>query len=256
MIEAQNLVYIAGGRRLTDDVSLTLAGGEIVAILGPNGAGKSTLLRQLTGYLKPHSGRCALLGKPLAEWSISELAKRRAVMRQNSQMAFPFRVQEVIRMGRHPYRTHHSADETEYIMALCGCRELASRDYRRLSGGEQQRVQLARLLVQLWEPVPSAKWLFLDEPTSALDIHHQQHLFRLLRQLVRERQFNVCCVLHDLNLAARYADRVVLMEKGRVVDNGQPQAVLKQRALNALYGADITVLNDPSSHSPLIVLDR
>ncbi|MXF45350.1 heme ABC transporter ATP-binding protein [Raoultella sp. Lac2] len=256
MIETQNLVYIAGGRRLTDDVSLTLTGGEIVAILGPNGAGKSTLLRQLTGYLKPHSGRCALLGKPLAEWSISELAKRRAVMRQNSQMAFPFRVQEVIRMGRHPYGTHHSADETEYIMALCDCRELASRDYRRLSGGEQQRVQLARLLVQLWEPVPSPKWLFLDEPTSALDIHHQQHLFRLLRQLVRERRFNVCCVLHDLNLAARYADRVVLMEKGRVVDNGQPQAVLKQRALNALYGADITVLNDPSNHSPLIVLDR
>ncbi|VEB93797.1 hemin importer ATP-binding subunit [Citrobacter koseri] len=90
-------------------------------------------------------------------------------------------------------------------MALCDCSQLASRDYRQLSGGEQQRVQLARLLVQLWEPEPSPKWLFLDEPTSALDIHHQQHLFRLLRQLVRERQFNVCCVLHDLNLAARYA---------------------------------------------------
>ncbi|HCT3344867.1 TPA: heme ABC transporter ATP-binding protein [Citrobacter koseri] len=256
MIDAQNLVYSIHGRRLTDNVSLTLPGGEIVAILGPNGAGKSTLLRQLTGYLKPDAGRCTLLGKPLTEWPLTELAKTRAVMRQNSHMAFPFSVREVIRMGRHPHRTHNPRDETEHIMALCDCSQLASRDYRQLSGGEQQRVQLARLLVQLWEPEPSPKWLFLDEPTSALDIHHQQHLFRLLRQLVRERQFNVCCVLHDLNLAARYADRVVLMANGRLIDNGRPQEVLKQQALKTLYGADITVLNDPSNLSPLIVLDR
>lgn len=256
MIRAENLVYSLQGRRLTDDVSLDFPGGEIVAILGPNGAGKSTLLRQLTGYLKPHSGHCTLLGKPLNDWSITELAKTRAVMRQNSDMAFPFSVQEVIRMGRHPHQTRNPHDETAQIMALCHCQELASRDYRQLSGGEQQRVQLARLLVQLWETVPSPKWLFLDEPTSALDIRHQQHLFRLLRQLVNEQQFNVCCVLHDLNLAARYADRVVLMDKGRVIDNGKPSEVLKQTALTALYAADITVLKDTANNLPLVVLDR
>ncbi|HHZ7763541.1 TPA: heme ABC transporter ATP-binding protein, partial [Escherichia coli] len=183
-------------------------------------------------------------------------AKHRAVMRQNSHMAFPFSVQEVIQMGRHPHRTGNQDNETAQIMALCDCQALANRDYRQLSGGEQQRVQLARLLVQLWEPTPSPKWLFLDEPTSALDIHHQQHLFRLLRQLVHERQFNVCCVLHDLNLAARYADRVVLMQKGKVIANGKPQDVLTQQALTMLYGADITVLKDPANHSPLIVLDH
>lgn len=157
MIVAENLVYHIQGRRLTDDVSLTLPDGEIIAILGPNGAGKSTLLRQLTGYLQPHSGRCSMFGKPLDKWSITELAKTRAVMRQNSHMAFPFSVQEVIRMGRHPYRTRNTGDETEYIMALCDCQALAARDYRHLSGGEQQRVQLARLLVQLWEPEPRAE---------------------------------------------------------------------------------------------------
>ncbi|MCS4270648.1 MULTISPECIES: heme ABC transporter ATP-binding protein [Raoultella] len=256
MIQAENLVYTLQGRHLTDNVSLTLPGGEIVAILGPNGAGKSTLLRQLTGYLRPHGGRCSLLGTPLEAWSITELAKTRAVMRQNGHMAFPFSVQEVIRMGRYPWRTRGSHDETDRIMALCDCRELAARDYRQLSGGEQQRVQLARLLVQLWEPIPSPKWLFLDEPTSALDIHHQQHLFRLLRRLVRERQFNVCCVLHDLNLAARYADRVVLMDRGRVVDSGSPQAVMQQRALKDLYGADITVIKGSENQTPLIVLDH
>ncbi|MDF7680097.1 heme ABC transporter ATP-binding protein [Enterobacteriaceae bacterium ESL0689] len=256
MIEARNLVYLAGDRRLTDDVSLTLPGGEIVAILGPNGAGKSTLLRQLTGYLQPHSGQCSMLGKPLTQWSISELAKTRAVMRQHNHIAFPFSVQEVIRMGKYCRHGHHSGNEIHHIMQLCGCHELAARDYQQLSGGEQQRVQLARLLVQLWETVPSPKWLFLDEPTSALDIHHQQQLFRLLRQLVHEQQFNVCCVIHDLNLAARYADRVILMEKGRIVDNGKPHTVLNQETLTTLYGADITIVNDPANHSPLIVLDR
>lgn len=255
MIEAQNLTYSINGRRLTHNVSLTLPGGEIVAILGPNGAGKSTLLRQLTGYLKPDSGTCSMFGKPLDAWPTEALAKSRAVMRQNHDMAFPFSVMEVIRMGRHPHRSSNPRDETEHIMALCGCRELASRDYRHLSGGEQQRVQLARLLVQLWEPEPTPKWLFLDEPTSALDIHHQQHLFRLLRELVQKRQFNVCCVLHDLNLAARYADRIVLLEKGQVVDNGTPQEVLTECALRNLYQAEVAVTRTHDD-APLIVLER
>lgn len=255
MINARNLTFSINDRRLTHNVSLTLPGGEIVAILGPNGAGKSTLLRQLTGYLKPDSGDCSLFGRPLSDWPTAELAKTRAVMRQNCHMAFPFSVMEVVRMGRHPHRSRNPRDETEHIMALCGCSDLASRDYRHLSGGEQQRVQLARLLVQLWEPEPSPKWLFLDEPTSALDIHHQQHLFRLLRQLVRERQFSVCCVLHDLNLAARYADRIILLQKGQVVDNGTPEEVLTQPALRSLYQAEISIART-ADRAPLIVLDR
>ncbi|CAM3599716.1 Hemin import ATP-binding protein HmuV [Klebsiella spallanzanii] len=255
MIDARNLTYSLNGRRLTNNVSLTLPGGEIVAILGPNGAGKSTLLRQLTGYLQPDSGHCSLFGRPLNGWPTAELAKVRAVMRQNFHMAFPFTVLEVIRMGRHPHCTRNSRDETEHIMTLCGCSELASRDYRHLSGGEQQRVQLARLLVQLWDPEPSPKWLFLDEPTSALDIHHQQHLFRLLRQLVQERHFNVCCVLHDLNLAARYADRIILLEKGLVIHNGTPQEVLTEPVLKSLYQTEITVTSAHDS-TPVILLEK
>lgn len=256
MLNARNLTYSIHGQRLTDNVSLHFPGGEIVAILGPNGAGKSTLLRQLTGYLQPDSGTCSLLGKPLAQWSSPELARVRAVMRQNNQMAFPFSVQEVIQMGRHPHGTRGGKDESEHIMLLCGCDELANRDYRQLSGGEQQRVQMARLLVQLWDTAPSPCWLFLDEPTSALDIHHQQQLFRLLHRLVRERQFNVCCVLHDLNLAARYADRIILLDKGRVVANGSPQQVLTEPALSKLYRAEIAVTDDPVEGLPLVMLAR
>lgn len=255
MISAQHLTYSVNGCRLTDDVSFDLPGGEIVAILGANGAGKSTLLRQLTGYLQPDSGHCSLFGKPLTAWSTAELARTRAVMRQSSGMSFPFTTTEVIRMGQHSQRSHHLQDQLIIIMTLCDCMGLAKRDYRSLSGGEQQRVQLARLLWQLWQPEPAPKWLFLDEPTSALDIHHQQRLFRLLRRLTGEWQLNVCCVLHDLNLAARYADRIILLEKGRMLAHGTPQEVLTEQTLNALYHAEVTVLNDPVHNVPLIMLD-
>ncbi|HBO21461.1 MAG TPA: heme ABC transporter ATP-binding protein [Providencia sp.] len=260
MIEAKNLNYRAGGRLITNNVSLTLPGNEIVAILGPNGAGKSTLLRQLTGYLPSDSGSCSLLGKQLGEWKPDALARVRAVMQQNSHMAFSFRVHEIVRMGCHPYASSghlslNNADDTQHIMALCDCEDLAQRDYMSLSGGEQQRVQLARLLAQLWEPVPSPKWLFLDEPTSALDIHHQQHLFRLLRHLVETRELNVCCVLHDLNLAARFANRIILMEKGAIVANGLPCDILTKPMLSDIYQADISVLPDPNHAVPLITLN-
>ena len=254
MIDAQNLVYSIHGRRLTDNVSLTLPGGEIVAILGPNGAGKSTLLRQLTGYLKPDSGRCTLLGKPLPEWPLTELAKTRAVMRQNSHMAFPFSVREVIRMGRHPHRTHNPRDETEHIMALCDCSQLASRDYRQLSGGEQQRVQLARALAQLWCDGSPRGWLFLDEPTSALDLFHQQHLLRLLKTLTRKGHLHVCIVLHDLNLAALWADRIVLLHGGNIVAEGAPAEVLQADTLTRWYGAEVHVGTHPTSGGPQIFL--
>lgn len=257
MIEARNLIFSVAGRRLTDDVSLTLPGGEIVAIIGPNGAGKSTLLRQLTGYLRPTSGECLMFGTPLSDWSIEALAKTRAVMRQNFTLAFPFSVREVISMGRHPHHQRQVCpQQLNHIMALCGCQSLASRDYRQLSGGEQQRVQLARLLAQLWQDDPAPKWLFLDEPTSALDIHHQQHLFRLLRSLVAERAFSVCCVLHDLNLAALYADRVVLLNHGTVVANGTPEAVLNEEALSVLYRSDLHVVRHPGQGGPLVCLRR
>ncbi|MBK5144544.1 heme ABC transporter ATP-binding protein [Budviciaceae bacterium BWR-B9] len=254
MIEAQNLVYSVHHRKLTDNVSLTLPGGEIVAILGPNGAGKSTLLRQLTGYLQPTSGQCLLFGKPLNQWSVKELAKARAVMRQNSGMAFPFSVKEVIEMGFHTRKDPARDDSLAQIMALCSCENLAKRNYCHLSGGEQQRVHLARLLAQLWQNRDKPKWLFLDEPTSALDVHYQQQLFRLLKKLVKEDNFNVCCVLHDLNLASLYADRMILLDQGRIIANGTPDEVLNESMLSELYHADLRVSTHPEACAPLVFL--
>ncbi|ENR5393028.1 MULTISPECIES: heme ABC transporter ATP-binding protein [Providencia] len=255
MIVAKNLNYSVGNKKLTDNVSLVLPDGEIVAILGPNGAGKSTLLRQLTGFLPSDSGECMLLGKSLKEWQPEALACVRAVMQQNSNMAFSFRVREIVLMGCYLSPSLKKKDNAQYIMELCDCASLAHRDYMSLSGGEQQRVQLARLLAQLWEDEPVSKWLFLDEPTSALDIHHQQHLFRLLRQLVNTRKINVCCVLHDLNLAARFADRIILMHQGQIIANGSPKEILTQQQVNTLYQADISVIDDPHCGVPFIILN-
>ncbi|CNK65774.1 hemin importer ATP-binding subunit [Yersinia frederiksenii] len=254
LLEASQLSYHVQGRKLINDVSLHIASGEMVAIIGPNGAGKSTLLRLLTGYLPPSDGECQLLGKNLNNWQPQALARTRAVMRQYSDLAFPFSVSEVIQMGRAPYGAAHNRQALQEVMAQTDCLALAQRDYRALSGGEQQRVQLARVLAQLWQPEPTPRWLFLDEPTSALDLYHQQHTLRLLRQLTLQEPLAVCCVLHDLNLAALYADRILLLAQGELVASGTPEEVLNAETLTRWYQADLGISRHPETALPQIYL--
>lgn len=217
---AENLVFHAGQRTLIDDVSLTLSQGELVALIGPNGAGKSTLLRLLTGYLTPASGRCSLAGTPLADWPTETLACYRAVMRQNTQPGFDWPVEAVVGMGRAPGRAPLRRQWLRRSWRSQAVYPLAGRRYSALSGGEQQRIQLTRALAQLWCDGAPRGWLFLDEPTSALDLFHQQHLLRLMKTLTRRGHLHVCVVLHDLNLAALWADRILLLHNGRLVSRG------------------------------------
>lgn len=254
LLQASNLSYSAGNRQLINDISLQLKSGELVALIGPNGAGKSTLLRLLTGYLAPASGSCRLQGRPLQSWEPLELARTRAVMRQNSELAFGYSVREVISLGRSPQGNAQLQQALQQVLEQTDCLTLADRDYRQLSGGEQQRVQLARVLIQLWSTQPTPRWLFLDEPTSALDLYHQQHSLRLLQQLTRRSPLAVCCVLHDLNLAALYADRILLMHQGELVAAGTPKEVLQGDILQRWYRADLSVINHPESPVPQVFL--
>lgn len=252
---ASGLSYQRDQRWLIDDVSLTLKPGELVSLIGPNGAGKSTLLRLLTGFIPPHRGQCLLNGEPLAQWSAARLSRQRAVMRQQSSMAFPLSVFDVVAMGRAPW--HGPVQPVvEAVMALTGCDGLARRDYLQLSGGEQQRVQLARALAQLWRQDGPYGWLFLDEPTSALDLYHQQHLLRLLSQLTQRYALNVCCVLHDLNLASLWSDRVMLLAESRLVAQGRPKEVLNEATLKRWYHADVLVHPHLTEGVPQIALRR
>ncbi|ENM2868279.1 heme ABC transporter ATP-binding protein [Citrobacter koseri] len=251
---ADSVSYAAAGRTIIRDISLSLTQGELLALIGPNGAGKSTLLRLLTGYLTPADGRCLLAGKPLEQWPAQTLSRYRAVMLQQTRMGFDWPVEAVIGMGRMPWTQQPEAAVIHQVMQLTECLPLAGRRYASLSGGEQQRVQLARALAQLWCDGSPRGWLFLDEPTSALDLFHQQHLLRLLKTLTRKGHLHVCIVLHDLNLAALWADRIVLLHGGNIVSEGAPAEVLQAGTLTRWYGAEVHVGTHPTSGGPQIFL--
>ncbi|WP_380180234.1 heme ABC transporter ATP-binding protein [Kalamiella sp. sgz302252] len=254
ILQANGLSYRVGSRLLLDSVSLTLRPGEMVSLIGPNGAGKSTLLRMLTGYLPPDSGECLLNGQAVAGWPRERLARTRAVMRQQSHVEFALSVREVVAMGRAPWSGRTDFAIVDEVMRLTGSETLAQRDYRQLSGGEQQRVQLARVLAQLWHDDGPRGWLFLDEPTSALDLYHQQHALRLLHQLSRKGALAVCCVLHDLNLAALWSDAMLLLHEGKLVASGTPAEVMTEQTLIRWYRAELQVYQH--GPTPQIILRR
>ena len=253
-MQARGLRFGHGSRALIDDVSVTFEPGEMIALIGPNGAGKSTLLRLLTGFLTPDAGECWLGDRPLSEWPREPLAQRRAVMRQQNSVTFPLPAEEVVAMGRAPWPASKSKAVIEEVMQITGSIELAKRDYRSLSGGEQQRVQLARVLAQLWHDDGPRGWLFLDEPTSALDLFWQQYSLRLLHKLTRNGRFSVCTVLHDLNLASLWSDRILLLHQGKLVAQGAPQEVMTESTLKRWYQADLHVVMPQEQGRPQIQL--
>jgi heme transport system ATP-binding protein len=229
-----------GGTEVLRSAELTVSGGEVVALVGPNGAGKSSLLGVLAGDLEPARGAVLLDGRRLGDHHARELARQRAVLLQRQGLAFGFRVEEVVRMGRAPwYRTPAEDDDDRVVAAAMDRAEvapLALRLYPTLSGGEQARVSFARVLAQ------AAPVLLLDEPTAALDIRHQEVLLGLARAAAAEGAA-VVVVLHDLSLAAAYADRVCVLSRGAVVADGAPGTVLTDELLSQVYEHPVRVVD-------------
>ncbi|WP_084076908.1 heme ABC transporter ATP-binding protein [Demequina sp. NBRC 110057] len=241
-----------GPATLVADVSLDVAHGEVVALVGPNGAGKSTLLGVLAGDRAPSAGVAAFDGRDIADWSPGDLSRRRAVLTQDNQVAFPFRVREVVEMGRAPWqgRAEQDADDeaVDQALATCDVAHLADRTFTSLSGGERARVSLARVLAQRTAAV------LLDEPTAALDLKHQEDVLRVARGLARDG-VAVAVVLHDLSLAAAYADRIAVMRRGSVAAVGAPAEVLTAALVEDVYGVPVHVLDGPDG-TPLVVPQR
>jgi iron complex transport system ATP-binding protein len=261
MLEWDDVSVERGGRRLVRRASLAVGAGELVVLAGPNGAGKSTLVRAMTGEWPVASGMVRLFGQPLAGWDRQLLAQHFAALPQQSSLAFDFLVHEVVALGRLPHGGG-PADVKAVAAALAevGLQACRGRPYLALSAGEQQRVHVARVLAQLWEAstAPSGNGplrgaLLLDEPTSALDLGHQQRLLDLLWRRARQG-FATCVVLHDLNLAARYADRIVLVAGGEVMAQGTPAEVLVASRLEAAYGCTVAVRTDPDDGRPVVAL--
>ncbi|HWU67336.1 MAG TPA: heme ABC transporter ATP-binding protein [Stenotrophobium sp.] len=245
MLAAHNLSYRIEGVRLLQDVSLQLEPGRLHAIIGPNGAGKSTLLKLLAGDLVPGAGNVTLNGRDLRDWSLRERAQQRAVLPQSESLRFAFTVQQVVELGRLSCKRHGAAQESDIARAAlqeADAAHLARRAYPSLSGGERSRVQLARVLAQIWEPtLPGGRYLLLDEPTASQDLAHQHACLRLARKFSAQ-DVGVLAILHDPNLALRYADEVTLLCCGEVLAQGPAAAVLTQAHLKHAYGVDVEIL--------------
>ncbi len=241
---------------ILSNISLEASKGEMLAVVGPNGAGKSSLLSLLANEIHiPERKKITLKGKLLSEWGIQDLAVHKAKFSQYYANDLPLLVKDVVMMGRYPYfDAHPSAKDHETVeqaMTDADILRMAERDYNTLSGGEKQRVHLARAFVQL-ENDTEEKILFLDEPLNNLDVRHQYQTMKWMQAFARKGNM-IIVVLHDLNLAAKFADRILLMNRGKVVSSGKPEEVFCPRTIADVYGFPCTVCKNPVSHEPLIL---
>ncbi|RAU41372.1 MULTISPECIES: heme ABC transporter ATP-binding protein [unclassified Pseudomonas] len=253
MMQVDALSIHRNGTCVLSDISLTLQPRQVLGVLGPNGAGKSTLLGALCGELKATHGQPWLDGQPLSSWSAQARATRLAVLPQSSSLSFGFDVREIVAMGRLPHGSGRDRDAEIVQAALeaADASHLQGRSYLALSGGERQRVHLARVLAQVWSG-EGGQTLLLDEPTSMLDPLHQHTLLQAVRGFA-DRGGAVMVILHDLNLAARYCDRLMLLQAGRTYVSGTPDDVLTPDALQAVFGLEVLVRPHPERGYPLII---
>ena len=261
MLRANHISVQIGAHRLLDNFSAQFAHAETVMVVGPNGAGKTTLLRCLDGELTPTAGDVELDGREISQWPRIELARRRAVLPQISTLDFPFSVRDVVLMGRMPHRTSEQQNReiADEAMAQCDCAQFADRAYTSLSGGEQQRVQTARVLAQIHaaaQPLEElgARYLLLDEPASALDLSRQYALLHLLKRLAAHEKIGVVCTMHNLNLVAQFADRALIIDRGMLVADGTPRDIFTEETLGHVFNLDVAVHQHPDNAAiPLLI---
>jgi len=252
--DVHHITHAFDGRKVLDDLSFQVAAGSFSIIIGPNGSGKTTLLKLLVGLLPVQKGRIDFMSRPVREHTSRHLARQMAYVAQNTGVEFPFDVTQVVLMGRAPHlgvlglEGVRDLDLARMAMEMTAVSHLAHRRLDQLSGGEQQRVFIARAICQQ----PSV--LLLDEPTAALDLAHQVRIMDLMESLKTQHQVTVVMVSHDLNLAAMYADRVFLMDRGRLARMGSPHEVMDFNLLEQVYGSPLLVDDSPLGEYPRVHL--
>lgn len=257
IIETDALSVLIGAKPLLDRISVSIAPGETIAVVGPNGAGKSTLLRALSGELATSSGAVRLKGRDPSSFRSQELALHRAVLSQHVNVAFPFSVAEVVRMGGGERRGPPVDTLAEAALAEVDLLPMHNRIIGTLSGGEQQRVHLARILVQLacGESAYGPGLLMLDEPTASLDLCHQLDLLSIIKRC-NQRGTTVITIMHDLNLAVLFADRILALSHGTLMSDGAADATITDDMLSRVFGVADAVGRIPPDGLPFVLPQR
>lgn len=254
---AQNISVNIGKKAILRDMSVNVTEGRVTAILGANGAGKSTLLKTLAGEIQPTQGDIMLDGQALDLLKGHDVAKQRAVLPQSSQLAFAFTVIEIVLMGRLPHSNGLERPQdyaiAHEVLARVDLLDMADRVYTTLSGGEQQRVQLARILAQIWEaPTQGNRYLLMDEPTNNLDLTHQHLALQIANELA-QTGVGVLVILHDLNLAAQYAQHLMILNQGQTLIEGKPHEVLTPNIIQEAFNLPVTIAQHPHLDCPLVI---
>jgi iron complex transport system ATP-binding protein len=255
VLDLQHVSTAPWGSSLLKDISLTLGAGEILGIIGPNGAGKTSLLQTLSGDYAAITGCVTFLGEDINSWQGLSRAQSLAVLPQLSLLNFPYSVEEVIMLGRTPHSTGASADRAilNEVMHATDTKSLQNRIYTQLSGGEKQRVQLARVFAQIWSDTDSEpRLLLLDEPTAALDLSHQKLMIKTLRELANSG-CAIVIVAHDFNLVAAAADKISVLKEGRQMAYGSASEVLTKDIFAQVFAVDVTISTHPDTGRPLVI---
>ncbi|MGB8192073.1 MAG: heme ABC transporter ATP-binding protein [Chitinophagaceae bacterium] len=257
MLRTKDVAYSIGSKQILKGITLDFTAGEFAMILGPNGSGKSTYLKIFSGEINKFEGEVWYDEKPINAIQKEQLSTCRAVMSQQTELSFPLTVEEVVMMGRYP---HFSFNPNKKDIAICdevivrmNLETFRERNYTTLSGGEKQRVQYARVLAQIWEnPSQGNRYLFLDEPLNNLDIAYQQDFLAMARVLKNENTVLVA-VMHDINLAIQYADKLVFFKEGAMVASGRPKELVNATLLKDVFDVKTTVIDNPVNGEPLVV---
>ena len=254
MMKVENIQFAVKNKSLLENISFEAKPGEFWAIVGANGAGKSTLMKLLAKELSPTTGKISLRGKDLKRYNLRELAQKRAVLAQQNVITLSFTVHEIVLMGRYPFYDSKPSQRDLSIVDHClrkvGIIHLKDRLYPTLSGGEQQRVQLARTLAQIWEVKEGL--ILLDEPTSGMDLLHQYETFQLAREMT-QKGYGVIAVVHDLNFALQYADRILMLKNGKMFAIGTPAEVLTGDHIRDAFGVSVRIIQPDDTPFPVII---
>jgi iron complex transport system ATP-binding protein len=256
MLSAKNISFNIGKKAILQNVNAEFLPGEFAMILGPNGSGKSTFLKIFSGEINRFHGTVSYNNKDIGNIKKEDLAKYRAVMSQQPELSFPLTVEEVVMMGRYPHFVFNpnkkDIEICDEVLALMNLTSFKNRNYTTLSGGEKQRVQYARVLAQVWQPAADEiRYLFLDEPLNNLDIKYQQEFLKIATSL-KNKHTVLVAVMHDINLAAQYADKILFFSNGKLAAQGTPQQTLTIALLKEIFDIDTYLITHQQSSIPLV----